>query len=183
MGDAILRWFHIIGVAIWVGPQFFLFIAAIPSLRIIENMGLRASVLHKLTRRFLYLSGAGMLLILVFGLAMVFDDSIYPDNAGDLRYGTIFGLKMGLFTFILIGALVHAFWVGPRMLDKYEEIAELSGDQAGPLGKSQLETAEMQLRQMRMLSMAVSGVVLLFSLAAMLMGALLATEEYSFRPS
>jgi hypothetical protein len=69
------------------------------------------------------------------------------------------------------------------MLEKYEEIGELSGDEAGPIGKSQLETAEMQLKQMRRLSMAVSGVVLLFSLAAMLMGALLATEQFSFKRS
>jgi uncharacterized membrane protein len=42
MSEAITPWLHVLAVSVWVGPQFFLFLAAVPALRTIEDRQLRA---------------------------------------------------------------------------------------------------------------------------------------------
>ena len=37
MTDAISVWIHVIAVTVWIGPQFFLAIVAVPALRTVED--------------------------------------------------------------------------------------------------------------------------------------------------
>jgi uncharacterized membrane protein len=51
MSDAITPWLHILAVTVWVGPQFFLFIAALPAIRTIEDRQTRARVMRMIVTR------------------------------------------------------------------------------------------------------------------------------------
>ena len=37
MSEAITPWVHILAVSAWLGPQLFLFVAAVPAIRIIDD--------------------------------------------------------------------------------------------------------------------------------------------------
>ena len=46
MSEAITLWLHLLAVTVWLGPQFFLFLAAIPALRAIDDAETRARVMR-----------------------------------------------------------------------------------------------------------------------------------------
>jgi uncharacterized membrane protein len=52
-------WMHILGVALLVGPQFFLALAWIPASREITDLRARVKAMRTITRRFGYIGGGG----------------------------------------------------------------------------------------------------------------------------
>ena len=55
-------WVHILGVALFVGPQFFMAFAWVPASRRIADPQARIAAMKLITRRFGYIGGAGMAL-------------------------------------------------------------------------------------------------------------------------
>lgn len=174
MTDAISIWLHVLAVSLWVGPQVFLFAAAVPALRTIEDVRERARVMRTLVVRFGWIGWSAMGVIFVTGiwnLANAADTAPGIGNAGDLlssdlRFTRIFWEKMSFVAVALILTAVHTFWVGPRQLQLMEDA----------------EADEAAISRTRRLSMITSGIALLASIAAIYMGALLANHEYSFIP-
>jgi uncharacterized membrane protein len=170
MSDAITPWLHILAVTVWVGPQFFLFIAALPAIRTIEDRQTQTRVMRIIVTRFGWLAWAAMLVIVLSGISNLFqvggDTELSWATANDIRYGRIFAEKM-VFVGIAVGlTAVHTFVVGPRQLALAEKM------EADPS-----ETA-----RLRRISIIISSFALLASVLAIFMGALLANHSYSFEP-
>jgi uncharacterized membrane protein len=169
MTDAISVWIHVLAVTVWIGPQFFLFIAAIPALRSIEDAQLRARVMRAVVTRFGWMAWAALGVIILSGIGnlfMVGDDAGFSLWSDDYRWGRIFAEKM-VFVAVAVGLTAfHTFYVGPRQL----RLAE------------QTDADPDDVRYQRRVSMTVSAVALLASIGALYMGVLLAHHEYSFQP-
>jgi uncharacterized membrane protein len=167
-------WVHILGIALFVGPQFFLAFAWVPASRQIGDLATRAQAMRTITRRFGYIGGIGLVLILVAGTYLIAtwrDFYGYPEDAGftDVRYGVIFIIKMSVLIVMLVLVGLHMFWAGPRQLALME--AQARGEAVAPE----------ELRRQRMLSMTLSIAGLVLTLAIMVMGVSLSTTEYSFQ--
>ncbi|TMB96804.1 MAG: hypothetical protein E6J42_08690 [Chloroflexi bacterium] len=75
MGHAVTPWLHILAVAVWVGPQFFLFIAAVPAIRTIDDMRVRANVMRTITTRFGWMAWAALAVIVLTGISNIFQEA------------------------------------------------------------------------------------------------------------
>jgi len=170
MSEAVTPWLHILAIAVWVGPQFFLFIAAVPAVRTIEDRAVRARVMRVVVTRFGWMAWAAMLVIVLSGISNLFqvggDTPLSWASANDFRYGRIFAEKMVLVGLAVALTAVHTFVVGPRQLALNEQM-DADPDEAARL---------------RRISVAISAVALLASILAMFMGAVLANHDYSFQP-
>jgi uncharacterized membrane protein len=164
-------WVHILGIAIFVGPQFFLAFAWVPAARGIADQRVRLELTRKLTRSFGYIGGAGIVLIVLAGSYLIStwrDHWAIPDDVDftSLRYGVIFIIKMSVLVVMLAVVGAHMFWVGPRLADTME--AHLDG-----------HATEADVRSARMLSMVFSILGLLLALAMMALGVTLSTGSFS----
>jgi uncharacterized membrane protein len=170
MSEAVTPWLHILAVAVWVGPQFFLFIAALPAIRTIEDRQTRARVMRTIVTRFGWLAWAAMLVIVLSGISNLFqvgaDTPLNWASANDFRYGRIFAEKMVFVGIAVALTAVHTFVVGPRQLALAER----------------MEADPAQTARLRRISIVISSVALLASVLAIFMGALLANHDYSFEP-
>ena len=66
-------WVHILGVALLVGPQFFMAYAWIPASRNIDDLRVRVKAMRTITRRFGYVGGAGIVLLVCAGTYLIID--------------------------------------------------------------------------------------------------------------
>jgi len=170
MSDAITPWIHIVAVTVWLGPQFFLFLAAVPAIRTIEDAAVRARVMRVTVTRFGWIAWAAMLVIVLTGISELFQEG---DEAGidlgssDYRWFHIFMLKMTLVGVTVILTAIHTFIIGPRQLQLTEQM------DADPAEASRL----------RRLSMIVSALTLIITIAVVYVAALLANHEYSYQPT
>lgn len=171
MSEAITPWLHILAVSVWVGPQFFLFLAAVPALRTIEDRQLRARVMRVIVTRFGWLAWGAMLVIVLSGVSNLFqegaDTPLSWASANDFRYGRIFAEKMMFVGIAVALTAAHTFIIGPRQLKLNE----------------QMKADPEQTDRLRRISIVVSGVSLLASILAIYMGAVLANHDYSFQPT
>ena len=170
MADAIPNWLHIVAATAWVGPQFFMFVVTVPSLRTIEDLRIRQRVLRVLTTRFSLLAWAAMILLVLTGISNIFD--VRDDHPGvvltEVRFASILTGKL-----VLVGATIvltawHSFVVGPRLLDLNDRL--IGG--SDPPGDSELTLN-------RRASIALSSVNVLLAVAILFMGALLTSRQYS----
>lgn len=170
MGDTLVLWLHLLAITVWIGPQIFLFAAAIPAMRTIEDVHERARLTRIIVTRFGYLAFGALAVILVTGIIALYQVDGY--SAGDLisgdpeiRWTRIFWEKMVMVGVAVAMTLIHVLFIGPRQLD----IAD------------RLDADPSEARNSRRLSIAISGIGLLASLAALFLGAELARHEYSFQ--
>ena len=167
-------WLHIFGIALFVGPQFFLAFAWLPASRGIEDLPTRVKAMRTITRRFGYLGGVGLVLIVIAGGYLIGTwRSFYsqPDDIGfnDLRFGVIFSIKMLLLLVMLVVTGLHMFVVGPKQLAKMEAVA--SGE----------NVSDAEVRKVRMQSMVLSMSGLALTLVIMVLGVMLTTTSFSFQ--
>lgn len=168
MTGAITFWLHILAVTVWVGPQLFLFLAAMPGIRLIDDPTTRARVMRVMTRRFGYLAAAAMIIIILTGLSNLGqnqDDTGLDIYSFDFRYSWIFLTKMILVGLTIGFTLLHGFVTGPRLLRLQE--AASGQDASGGL---------------RALSIVVSALNLLIAIAIIYAASLLANHSFSFQP-
>jgi uncharacterized membrane protein len=170
MSEAITPWLHILAVSVWVGPQFFLFIAGLPAIRTIEDRQARARVMRVIVTRFGWLAWIAMAVIVLSGISNLFqvggDTDLSWATANDIRYGRIFAEKMVLVGLTVALTAVHTFVVGPRQLALNE----------------QMEADPAEVGRLRRISITISVASLLASAFAIFMGAVLANHSYSFEP-
>src|SRR3990172_4662873 len=124
MSDAVTPWLHILAVTVWVGPQFFLFVAAVPAVRTIEDRALRAKVMRVIVTRFGWMAWAAMVVIVLSGISNIFQEA---DDFGhlldfDYRWVNFFALKMVLVGLTVALTAMHTFVVGPRQLRLAEQM-------------------------------------------------------------
>lgn len=158
MGEAVNPWLHIMAATIWVGPQFFLFIAAVPAVRTIEDAKQRAAVMRVMTRRFGYLAWGALAVLVATGIANLYEEDLDVDDLFDRNFGIIFQVKMTLLIVTVALTALHSFVIGPRLSAMQESVSD-----------------ESQIASMRRLSMVISGINLLVAVAIIFCGALLAS--------
>lgn len=167
-------WLHVLGIALFVGPQVFLAFAWVPASRQIEDLPTRVRAMRTITRRFLYIGSVGLVMIIGAGSYLISDWRDYygiPDDAGftSLRFGVWFIIKMNVLIVMLIVTGLHTFVAGPRQLAKYE--ARARGE----------AVSEAELRSVRMQSMTLSILGLVLTLAIMVMGAMIGASGWAFQ--
>lgn len=167
-------WVHILGVALFVGPQFFLALAVVPASRRIPDLKSRVELIRTVTRRFGYVGGAGLVLIVAAGSYLIADWRDYygvPDDAGftSLRFGVVFIIKMSLFVVMLAIVALHMFYLGPRQVEAMESQAN---------GES---ITEAEVRSARTQSVAASIAGLALALVLMVMGVMLNSVNWSLQ--
>lgn len=166
-------WTHILGIALFVGPQFFLAFAWGPAARTIRDQQTRLDLTRMLTRRFGWIGGIGIVLIVVAGTYLIAtwrDHYAIPDDTEftSLRYGVVFIVKMTVLMAMLGIVAAHMFFVGPRLVEAMDEHL----NRGGP---------EEAVRSARMLSMAFSIAGLLLALGLMVLGVMMNTTTFSFQ--
>ncbi len=167
-------WLHVLGIALFVGPQFFLVLAWLPASRAIADESARVAAMRTITTRFGYIGGVGLAFIFVGGSYLIATWRTYydvPDAIGflDIAYGPIFIVKMTILVVMLVLTGLHMFVIGPAQIDALEERAG-GGD-----------VPDLRIRRLRIASMSLSGTGLLLTLVIMGLGASLGSE-YSLRP-
>jgi len=170
----LMVWLHILGVALWVGPQFFLAFAWVPASRRIADVRTRLEAMRTITRRFGYIGGVGLGFILIAGTYLISTWRDYwgvGDDVGffDLRYGWVFATKMAFLVVMLVLVGFHIFSIGPRQIDLLERQA--NGD----------PVSDADLARVRRLSMTLSILTLVITLAIMALGVTLSVGEYSLQ--
>lgn len=170
---AISLWLHILGIALFVGPQFFLALAWGPAARGISDQGTRLALTRTLTKRFGYIGGIGIVLIVLAGTYLIMDWRDYyaiPEDTEftSLRFGVLFIVKMTLFLVMLAVVGFHMFFVGPGLVRAMEEQQAGSG-------------SDEAVRAARVRSMAVSILGLALALGIMVLGVLMNTVTFSLR--
>ena len=158
MGEAVNPWVHILAATIWVGPQVFLFVAVVPAIRTVEDMQARARAMRVLTTRFGYLAWGAMAVLVITGIANLYEHDLDIEALFDRNFGTIFEIKMTLVILTVVLTALHSFVLGPRVLRLQESVAD-----------------EAQIATVRRLSIIISAVNGLLALAILFLGALLGT--------
>lgn len=169
---AIMIWAHTLGIALYVGPQFFLAFAWVPASRNIADLPTRNQAMRTITRRFGFIGAIGIGLIIGSGTYLISTWRDYHgigDDIGftDLQFGEIFIGKMVLFIIMLALVGMHMMSTGPKLVDAME--AAVNG---GP-------AAEARVKSLRKQSMLLSITGLVLVLIIMVMGALLNTTQIS----
>ena len=166
MSEAITPWLHIVAVTVWLGPQFFMFLVTLPALRAIDDAETRVKVMRTVARRFGWLAWAALGVIVLTGISNLFQEANEFGHIWDpdYRYFQVFSTKMAVVGVAVLLTAVHSFVIGPRQLRLLEEAR---GDSPEAI-------------RLRRLSVAVSSLVLLASIAAVYLAALLANHDYSF---
>ena len=167
MSEAITPWIHIVAVAVWLGPQFFMFLVTVPAVRVIEDPAVRLQVMRVIVQRFGWLAWAAMAVIVLSGVSNLFQEANEFGHLWDTdyRYFQIFSTKMVLVGLMVILTALHTFVIGPKQLRLLEEMRSDTTEAAG----------------LRRVSIIVSSLTLLVSVATVYAGALLANHDYSFQ--
>ena len=167
MSDSITPWIHIVAVTVWIGPQFFMFLVTVPAVRVIEDPAVRLQVMRVIVQRFGWLAWAAMAVIVLSGVSNLFQEATEFGHLWDTeyRYFQIFSTKMVLVGLMVILTALHTFVIGPKQLRLQEE---MQGDSAEAAG-------------LRRVSIIVSSLTLLISIAVVYAAALLANHDYSFQ--
>ncbi len=124
MGEAVNPWIHILAATIWVGPQVFMFVAAVPAVRTIEDMQVRAKVMRTLATRFNYLASGALLVLVITGIANLYEHDLDVDQLFDLNFGVIFQVKMTLVIAAVVLTGLHTGVLGPRVLKMQESAVD-----------------------------------------------------------
>ena len=159
MGEAINPWIHILAATIWVGPQVFMMVAAVPAVRTIEDMQVRTKVMRVITKRFNYLAWGALTVLVITGIANLYEHELTVEQLFDLNFGIVFQVKMTLLIATVILTALHSFVLGPRVLDMQE-----SATDPAELGK------------LRRWSIIVSSTNRMIALAIVFCGALLSSS-------
>lgn len=167
-------WLHVLGIALFVGPQFFLAFAWVPASRRIEDLSTRVAAMRTITTRFGWIGGIGLLLILIGGTYLIMTWRDYHgvgDAVGflDLRYGVVFVIKMVLLVVMVVLTGLHMFVVGPSQVDAMEEQARGGA------------VSDKEVRRLRVTSMVLSITGLILTLVIMGFGVSLGAAEYSLQ--
>ena len=159
MGEAVNPWIHILAATVWVGPQVFMMVAAVPAVRTIEDLQVRTKVMRVITTRFNYLAWGALTVLVITGIANLYEHDLDVDQLFDLNFGVIFQVKMTLLIATVILTALHTRVLGPRVLDMQESVAD-----------------EADIAPVRRWSIIVSGANGLIALAIVFCGALLSSS-------
>ena len=115
MTEAIVLWIHILAATLFVGPQAFLFMAAVPAMRTVEDVQARARATRVVTTRFGWIGGGALLVLIATGIY----NYMHASDEGFLdlhRYFVVLQIKLGLVAVVVLLTLLHGAILGRRLL-------------------------------------------------------------------
>ena len=117
MYDAIILWLHILAAVAFIGPQFFLAFAAVPAMKTIEDVKVRAKATRLMTMRFGMLGGGALVVLLITGVINYYHakDLGYLSKDNFPRYFMVMQMKLTLVTVVVILTVLHGMVFGRRL--------------------------------------------------------------------
>jgi putative copper export protein len=158
---SLIMWIHLLAATIWVGPQVFLFVAGVPAIRSIEPAAARLRALEIMTKRYSYLAGGALALLVLTGLANADYRLRLIADPFALRYGWLLLGKVALVGLVIVLTAWHSFSLGPRLLALQRIAAQ---------GSPALERQAYALRRQ---SIVVSALILSMSIVILIIVVLL----------
>ncbi len=134
MYDAIVVWIHVLAAVAFIGPQFFLALAAIPAMQTIEDVKVRARATRVMTMRFGMLGGAALVVLLITGVLNYAEANDQIDTYK--RYFITLQIKLTLVTLVVLLTILHGAVFG-RRLQKLQEANATESEIAGVRRMSQ----------------------------------------------
>jgi putative copper export protein len=123
--DTLIRFLHLLGVAVWIGGIVFLGAVAVPVARMGGDRVRTRELITRVARRFAVVAGAAWVLIFATGMAILGRRDISLSELPDTEWGTRVLVKLILLLAMGVAVLLHAVWQGPRVRK-----AEEAGDTA-----------------------------------------------------
>jgi putative copper resistance protein D len=157
MYDAFVLWLHILAAIAFIGPQFFLVVAAVPAMRTIEDMKVRAKAMRTMTARFGMLGGGALVLLLITGVMNYYSAKDEIDTFK--RYFITLQIKLTLVTLVVILTVLHGAVFG-RKLQQLQESNAL----------------EAEIAKARQMSMYASMATLVLSIIIVFLAAMLGSD-------
>ena len=153
MYDAIILWLHILSAVAFIGPQFFLVVAAVPAMRTIEDVKVRARAMRVMTTRFAMLGGGALVVLIVTGLL----NYARLEHQNDYkRYFITLQIKLTLVAVVVVLTVLHGAVFGRRL----QQLQEANAPEA-------------EIARTRRLSMYASMATLVLSVVILLCAAIL----------
>jgi putative copper resistance protein D len=154
MYDAIVLWIHILAAVIFIGPQFFLALAAVPAMRTIEDVKVRARAMRVMTMRFGMLGGGALVVLLITGVL----NYVHAKDEIDTyqRYFITLQIKLTLVAVVVLLTILHGAVFGRRLQQLQESNA-----------------AEAEIARARRMSMYTSITTMVLSVVILLCSAIL----------
>lgn len=109
-------WLHIIGVALWIGPQVALIFVILPALRAMPDLQQRRAATRVLTSRLNIFGWLALALLALTGLGNLGGLLRDPATLFASAYGQTLLVKLAAVTAVVVLTLAHARIIGPRML-------------------------------------------------------------------
>ena len=162
--DLAIRSLHLIAAAVWVGGMVFLGLAVGAARKTLGDRE-RVALFRRLGRRFLYVGGAAMLILIGTGSDMASDRLASFGDLFDTDYGKRLAEKLAVVIVVIALTLFHSLVQGPALSRLRERALEWPGDAA--------LTAEVRRKAMR--AGIVSMLNLVASLAILVLAARLVT--------
>jgi len=127
--------FHIISAIFWIGGMLFLVLVIAPYLKTLSDPKAKSQIYQTVGKQYRFWGWVAIITLLFTGPVMlstfygippqkIFDPSLHSTG-----FGRALAIKLGLVILIVISALVHDFWIGPRARSSpsFSKIARLFG--------------------------------------------------------
>lgn len=120
--DGLIRWLHVLGAVVFIGPQIFLAAIAMPAMRSIDDARVRQATVRRITRGFGMLGGIALVVLLATGIWQYYEfESLVDPDFG--RYFFLFQAKMTLVTIVIVLTALHAMVFGRKLQQLQEQNA------------------------------------------------------------
>lgn len=147
--DTLIRFLHVLGVAVWIGGLVFVGAVAVPVARMGGDRVRTRELITRIARRFAVVAGVAWVLIFVTGMGILGRREISVADLPDTDWGRRVLAKLVILIALGVVVALHAAWQGPKV-----RRAEEVGDTAAA-------------RRWKMAGAVFDGFTLLASLAAL----------------
>ncbi len=119
----LVRFLHVLGVAVWLGGMIFLGVVAVPIARATEGPNGGRALIARVGQRFGMLGGIAWVTILVSGGLLLQHRNVDMDKLTSTDYGHRLLAKIILLLLMGFAVVVHSMWQGPkvRQLEEAED--------------------------------------------------------------
>ena len=112
--DATVLAVHVLATTLFIGPQVFLAMIAIPAVRTIDDDAVRQRITRAITMGFGMLGGIALAVLLISGIYNYYQNDQFM-NSDFPRYFSLMQLKLTLVTIVIILTALHGAVFGRRV--------------------------------------------------------------------
>jgi putative copper export protein len=116
--DVVFLALHVLAASVWVGGTIILVFVAVPYARTLPG-DMRAQGLRALGRGWRLFGWSAMAVAVVSGIQLAIADDAFDDAGSD--FDTVLVVKIAAVAFLIAGAVLHDFVLGPRLARQIRE--------------------------------------------------------------